>query len=85
MCASERVIVNVHNLGPVIDLSDQELLFEKFKRTKAAKESGGRGWGLGLTVVKGLVEAHAGFVKVQTYHQEGTTFTVNIPLSFKNP
>ena len=38
-----------------------------------------QGWGIGLTLVKGIVEAHAGVVKAESYAKEGTTFTVDLP------
>ena len=39
-----------------------------------------RGWGLGLTLVRGIVEAHRGLVKVESYPKDGTTFTVDLPV-----
>lgn len=75
-----RVIVKVHNFGKPIEISDQLLLFKKFQRSQSAKEQGIEGWGLGLTVVKGIVEAHEGTVKVESYPIEGTTFTIDFPI-----
>ncbi|HZX65028.1 MAG TPA: ATP-binding protein, partial [Myxococcales bacterium] len=46
-----------------------------------AKAGGERGWGLGLTVVRGIVEAHGGIVKVESYTKEGTTFTIDLPVT----
>jgi len=50
----------VHNGGTPISPEDQTRLFEHFARTKSAEASGKKGWGIGLTLVKGVAEAHGG-------------------------
>ncbi|HXH75509.1 MAG TPA: ATP-binding protein [Bacteriovoracaceae bacterium] len=75
-----RAVIKVHNFGKAIETPDQLLLFEKFHRTEDAKKGGKQGWGIGLSVAKGIVEAHEGTIKVESYPKEGTTFTVDIPL-----
>jgi PAS domain S-box-containing protein len=74
----QRVYLSVHNLGAVIGQADQAELFEPFRRSATAQ--GTRGWGLGLTLVRGIVQAHGGMVKVESYPEEGTTFTVDLPV-----
>ncbi len=54
---------------------DKEKLFEPFEQADPA--SGKTGWGIGLTIVKGIVEAQGGTVKVETDGQ--TIFTVILP------
>lgn len=76
---NDRVIIKVHNYGPVIEIPDQLMLFEKFHRTKSAHSGTQIGWGLGLTLVKGIVEAHKGLVQVESYPKEGTTFLIDLP------
>lgn len=77
---SKRVLIKVHNQGNVIKESELSLLFEPYQRTDSALSSSTKGWGLGLTLVKGLTEAHHGIVKVESYPHTGTTFTVDLPL-----
>ena len=76
----EHVLLSVHNHGTLIPVEEQERLFQPFSRSGAAQASGKRGWGLGLTLVQGLVEAHGGMVKLESYPKEGTTFTVDLPV-----
>jgi signal transduction histidine kinase len=38
-----------------------------------------KGWGLGLTLVKGIAEAHGGKVEAMSHPKDGTTFTMTIP------
>ncbi|MFL5812135.1 MAG: PAS domain S-box protein [Bdellovibrionia bacterium] len=76
----DRVWITVHNLGPAIPESEQKILFEPFRRAKSAEKVGKPGWGLGLTLVRGLVEAHGGKVSIQSSEQEGTAFKVDLPI-----
>jgi PAS domain S-box-containing protein len=76
----DRVILSVHNHGTIIPIEEQQKLFTPFHRTNLALLSGQQGWGIGLTVVKSVVEAHHGMVKVESYPKEGTTFTVDLPV-----
>jgi signal transduction histidine kinase len=74
-----RVEIQVHNEGTPIPAGDLPDLFEPFRRASTARASGARGWGLGLTLVKGLAEAHGGTVSVKSSEGQGTVFTVKLP------
>jgi signal transduction histidine kinase len=80
-----RVLLTVHNHGTIIPVEEQANLFRPFHRTKLAQASDKRGWGLGLTLVKGITEAHHGVVKVESYPKTGTTFTIDLPLDAQAP
>jgi signal transduction histidine kinase len=71
---------SVHNWGAPITPEDQQHLFDPFARTRAAVESGKTGWGLGLVLVRGCAEAHGGAASVTSTVEDGTTFTIEIPL-----
>ncbi|HSK03004.1 MAG TPA: HAMP domain-containing sensor histidine kinase [Kofleriaceae bacterium] len=76
----EHARVAVHNWGAPISPEDQASLFEPFARTRTATRSGRLGWGLGLALVRGCAEAHGGTVSLDSSHEAGTTFTIEIPL-----
>jgi signal transduction histidine kinase len=58
-------------------------IFGRFFRVDAARrtEGGARGNGLGLSIVKSVVESHGGSVEVESEPGEGTMFTVRLPLA----
>lgn len=76
----ERVLITVHNEGSYISPEHQEGLFEAFHRLPSAEQGSSRGWGLGLAQVRGVAEAHGGSIGVDSLREEGTTFTIDIPL-----
>jgi PAS domain S-box-containing protein len=76
----ESVIISIHNRGPAITLEEQATLFDPYTRTALAKTGKQKGWGLGLTLVKGLAESHEGSVNVVSSKETGTTFSVVLPL-----
>jgi signal transduction histidine kinase len=69
----------VHNDGPVIPAGDRATLFEPFSRAISVQAAAERGWGLGLTLVKGCAEAHGGAVEIESEAEKGTTFTLRFP------
>ena len=74
--------IQVSDTGYGIGPDELPHVFERYYRS--SDTSGVRGTGLGLAVVKSLVEAHKGKVTVDSKLHEGTTFTVTIPLRTTN-
>ena len=61
----EHVIIAVTDNGAGVPRREQEAIFEKFRRGKAADDTGSAGTGLGLAVVRAIVKAHKGKVDVR--------------------
>ncbi len=76
--ASKTTIV-VHNEGTPIAPFDQTTIFEPYYRANDSGERHPAGWGLGLTLVRAVAEAHGGGVCVESGLQEGTAFIVTLP------
>ena len=74
------VIFTVHNDGPAIPQEHQTRIFEPFYRTPEAEHSSVRGWGLGLSISKEIVERHEGKIWVESSEGKGTRFFVRLPL-----
>lgn len=74
-------LIGVHNFGDPIPEPEQRKLFGLFQRGQAAEKSGRQGWGLGLSIVKGIVEAHGGKIQAISNLGGGTNFLIEIPLA----
>jgi signal transduction histidine kinase len=77
--ADTLVKIDVHNQGGPIPANEQASLFQKYMRSKSAEISSEKGWGLGLTLVLGVAEAHNGSVHVQSSEGKGTSFVIILP------
>lgn len=73
------IVLSVTNQGEPIRAEDQARLFEPFTRTTAAQKSGKRGWGIGLTLCRGIAETLGGSIGVESSIENGTTFSVELP------
>ncbi|HEX9016890.1 MAG TPA: ATP-binding protein [Chloroflexota bacterium] len=74
-----EVSVSVADEGPGIGESDLPRLFDRYYR--GGNHGGTMGLGLGLYIVKGLVEAHGGRIQVESQPGSGSNFTFSLPLS----
>jgi PAS domain S-box-containing protein len=69
----------VKDTGIGISPEDLPRIFDKFSRVKSEKTRGIVGTGLGLCIVKSIVEAHLGSISVESEEGRGTTVTVLLP------
>ncbi|MCM3080535.1 sensor histidine kinase [Brevibacillus invocatus] len=75
----EFIEVNVTDNGRGISHKDLPFVFERFYRGDRSRNRESGGTGLGLTIVKGIVEAHQGEVQINSNEGKGTTVTVSFP------
>ncbi len=75
-----RALIEVQDHGIGIHKSEQAKIFEKFYRAEDSLVQETRGSGLGLSLVRHIMEAHAGAVEVQSAPGKGSTFTLVLPL-----
>ena len=74
---NQTVSFSVHNWGNPIPEEQQAEVFSHYYRMEGQRAL--LGWGIGLSLVKGIAEAHGGGVTLSSSETEGTTFTICIP------
>ncbi len=72
-------VIRVSDQGPGLAPEDMARLFERFQRLSARPTAGEPSTGLGLSIVKRIVDLHNGVVSVQETGPTGSTFTIAIP------
>jgi signal transduction histidine kinase len=72
-----QISLTIHNEGKPIAPDAKSILFQQFRRTISAEEQ--TGWGLGLFLVKSIIEAHQGTIEVESAQGKGTSFIVKLP------
>ncbi|HXG87315.1 MAG TPA: HAMP domain-containing sensor histidine kinase [Vicinamibacterales bacterium] len=76
-----RLRIRVEDRGIGITAEDRKQMFEPFYRGREAVARQIQGSGLGLHLVRRIVEAHGGGVTVQSEPGKGTTFTIELPIA----
>ncbi len=77
---SERIIIKIQDQGVGIPKRMLPYLFESFSKAGRTGLRGEQSTGLGLSIVKQLVESHRGTILVESTEGKGTTFTISLPL-----
>lgn len=80
MAAGNNIRVRVEDNGFGMDAKHMDKIFERFYRIKNEKTRYITGTGLGLPIVKGIVDSMNGYIDVESQVNQGTTFTVILPL-----
>ena len=76
--ADDSIAFKVEDTGPGISAEDLPHIFDRFRRARGAQ---GRGFGLGLAIAKGIVEAHGGTIHVLSTPGKGSIFWFELPKS----
>jgi two-component system phosphate regulon sensor histidine kinase PhoR len=77
--AGSRVAVRVRDQGFGIPPSERDQILRKFTRGSGARAHGIKGTGIGLAMVKHIVDAHGGKVLIDSEPGKGSTFTIELP------
>ncbi len=82
----ERCVeIRVSDRGPGIPVEERESVFDPFFRGRRAQENQIHGTGLGLNLVKNIIEAHGGTVAVHNREEGGAEFMIRIPSAPAHP
>ncbi len=77
---NDSIVVTITDTGVGMSPEDLAHIFEKYKQSKSKSVRGGAGTGLGLYIVKQVIEAHGGNVTVSSLQGIGTSMVLTLPL-----
>lgn len=80
----DRARVCVHDQGPGLTRDDLRRIFGRFQKLSARPTAGEPSTGLGLSIVKQIVEMHGGRVEVETPASGGSVFCIDLPRVSRN-
>jgi len=78
---NQFLLISVTDFGIGIKGDEMEKIFERFCRGDDVFVRSKHGSGLGLTLVKQIVQAHRGVIEVKSEYGKGSTFTIKLPIS----
>jgi len=79
----DNLIISVADHGIGIATEELERVFDRMYRVEQRLSAGGEGLGLGLSICKGLIEAHNGRIWAESKLRKGSTFYITLPLNNK--
>jgi two-component system phosphate regulon sensor histidine kinase PhoR len=76
---AKDILISIQDNGIGINEDAMKMIFDKFYREKHGNRHDVKGFGLGLSYVKKIVEMHDGSINVKSRKGEGTVFIINVP------
>lgn len=74
----KEILITFQNGGSIIPINELSAIFESFRRGSNARNT--KGHGVGLSLTQKIINLHKGKISVQSSENEGTTFTVILPI-----
>jgi two-component system CheB/CheR fusion protein len=76
----ESIIISIKDTGIGIPTDKLDIIFDRFRQVDRSLTRNQEGSGIGLAIVKSLVELHGGKISVHSEYGNGTEFTIELPI-----
>ena len=76
---NEKVEITVEDTGIGISQEDQEFIFKRFSQVEGNGATKATSSGIGLTLVKDIVDLHGGYIRLESELNKGSKFTIGLP------
>lgn len=77
----DRIGIHVKDTGVGIPENKMHIIFERFRQVDSLMQRKAEGSGIGLSLVKALVDAHGGTITVESKYGQGTEFMIELPIT----
>ncbi len=74
-----RAVISISDTGVGMSAEDKQRVFDRFYRASTARENAVQGIGVGLSIVKSIVDAHGGEITIESEQGRGTTIGLSLP------
>lgn len=78
---AHKLLLEVSDTGSGIEAEDMPFIFDRFYKKDKSRNSAGGGSGIGLAIVKEIIELHGGTIEAESRPGEGATFRIALPAS----
>ncbi|MFW6227686.1 MAG: sensor histidine kinase, partial [Bacteroidota bacterium] len=80
---NKGILIHVSDKGLGISKANQKKIFDTLYRISTGNVHNVKGFGLGLSYVKAIVEMHGGYINLESEIRKGSTFSIFIPFGFE--